>query len=266
MIQGTHKPPPKKRKTTRKKTVKVETDSSDNPELESESEDEGLKMIRMVKQVSSGRIIKPSTKLEEYEEMNETLRKSLKRNSDDEFDEDSYSFLPGAQMLFGEPEIEANPTQDPDENITFQIPTVPSIEQLVPKSNFEEVSEISELGSFGQNDSVLDLSVPVRANITRDMLLNRHIISESIQIIDQLTENQETSEVVLGNENAMEDIHEILPSFETVDRNRPPVIYSLQTSCHPKPQSAQDVHDDDDDSCAVETTLHNNSEECILGD
>lgn len=267
--KGMYKPPVKKRKTKRKKeTVKLESDSGEDLDFESESEEEGLKVVKMVKQVSSGRIIKPSTKLEEYKEMNETLRKKLKRNSDDEVEEDSYAFFPGAQMLFGEPmhsETEPLPTQALSEDITFQIPTVPSIEQtLMTKSNIEEVSEISELGSFGQNDSALDLSVPVRASITKEMLLNRQIISESIQIIDQLTENQETSEVVLGSESAMEDVHEVLPSFDTVDRTRSGV-YSLQSSHQTDMQGSQEVLDEGN-SNIVQIIHYNNSEECILGD
>lgn len=246
-------------KRKRKKPCKKESaDSGEEEQLQidfdSSSEDEDISILNVVKQTCFGRLPKRTSKLEEYEEINETLKQKLQRESDVE---DGY--VPNgldAQMLFGTP-LPGDSTAEPGEHcelMDFQITNVPTIEETVLEDeNFTDVSEISDLGSFGQNESALDLTIPARPSVETRLysqrpdinpLLNSQMIAQSFQIVDQLTSNMQSNEDFCenkGNVGLLDAVnHEEvrsrmkipLPSFESVSHARPSMMYPVETGNH----------------------------------
>lgn len=161
---------------------------------------------------------------------------------------------PDAQMLFGTP-LPGDPTSEAEEHselMDFQITDVPTIEETVLQDeNFTDVSEISDLGSFGQSDSALDLTLPVRSSVETRLysqrpdnnpLLNSQMIAQSFQIVDQLTSNMQSNEGFCdskGNVSLLDAVNhdEIrskmkipLPSFESVSHARPSMMYPVETN------------------------------------
>uniref|UniRef100_A0A1B6KX87 Myb-like domain-containing protein n=1 Tax=Graphocephala atropunctata TaxID=36148 RepID=A0A1B6KX87_9HEMI len=274
----------KKVKRKKRKAEFVDSDLEDTCS-ESSLDDENLKFLKMVKETQSGRRPKLTTKLEEYEEINETLRQKLQRQSDSE--EEYVPNGPDADMLFGDP------IQVPDEGQwNVKITNLPNIEETVLlNETAEDVSELSGLGSFGQNESALDLSMPVRANIQKELLregptncslLNRNLISESIQIMDELTSDiqhddsaytteKPIPEVILSDSNiplpSFESMSRSpLPSFESMSRSRLPLVYPVQVS--DVSVSCEGANEMRESSIVKTIGFPNfyNSEECILGD
>lgn len=266
-------------KKKRKKPCKKESaDSGEEEQLQidfdSSSEDDDISILNVVRQTRFGRLPKRTSKLEEYEEINETLKQKLQRESDAE---DGYvPNGPDAQMLFGTP-LPGDPTAEPEEHselMDFQITHVPTIEETVLEDeNFTDVSEISDLGSFGQNESALDLTLPIRSSVETRLysqrpdinpLLNSQMIAQSFQIVDQLTSNMQNDvdfcenkgNVSLSDTVNCEEVRSRmkipLPSFESVSHARPSMVYPVETDHIPMeydlqsevilPENASDTH------------------------
>lgn len=302
----------RKRNTSKKVSSNKETDDEDLEIVygESSDDDEMLNMIRSVSDIVHNRK-RPKNTLKEFEELNETLKKKLKlrlkknkeviceqksEECEPESEEDVYT--PNgvdAYMLFGSPLKEPVETEDEpeheesDNQWNIQIKKIPDIEESVLVDDIEEVSELSELGSFGQKDLALDLSIPVPANESHlgNALLDRHLISESIQIIDQLAPSETSSGFVyevkeiegrvskhtlIKEELAERKVQ--LPSFQSVSQSRPSVVYSLQVPSDYNNYVEEVQQEIVTESCNKETqeeSLHSDlftreTDECILGD
>lgn len=211
-----------------------------------------------------------TTTLNECAEINETLKKKLacekattmngggtvKDKLGFELDsEDIYiPNNPTAYQLFGSPlrdpvdEVSVCDNEpaheDNERSWNIVISTLPSLEETVLPDNVEDVSELSELGSFGQNDTALDLSTSIRSEIFSDgirhvehSLLDGNLISQSFKIIDQLTLNENNNEIRNIKENNSDtDLTDDetnenkirLPSFELVNRSLPSSTYPHQ--------------------------------------
>lgn len=261
----------------------------------SSDDDDDMGLLNVIKQTRFGRLPKRTTKLEEYEEINETLKKKLQRESD--LEEDGYvPNGPDAQMLFGTPLPHLSPTgpEEHNEIMDFQITALPTIEETVlGDENFTDVSEISELGSFGQNDSALDLTLPVRSSVETRLysqrpdnnpLLNSQMIAQSFHIVDQLTSNVQSNEdfcenkdvsllEAVNNDEVQPKTKIPLPSFESVSHARPSMMYPVETNPTPmeyNPQNEAILHAKSSESHGLLINFYNSTEdyaqEVIIGD
>lgn len=280
--------------------------SSEEEDINIVDSDEGelatneVRLLEMIKMQATGgvRKYKHSKKLKEYEEINETLKTQLK-DIDSDISDDEYT----PNGLFRSPVRDPFPEdQDKDTNQwSMEVTTSCGVENILLMKNVEGGPNLSELSTVEQNESAQDLSSSLptsmregRQSEHKSSILNRHFISESIQIIDQLTANENLNE---NSDNTSHKQNEgqssrpsqvdeepsesliPLPSFESMSRSHRTVCYDLENQydlalhggddvqfCETNSSSTQVlVIEEDENNVNRKEIFSRPSEEAILG-
>ncbi|XP_054278267.1 uncharacterized protein LOC128996812 [Macrosteles quadrilineatus] len=300
-----------KKRKKRKRKVKTEmliVSSSDEEDINNVDSDEcelatnEARLLKMIKMQATGGVRKyrpkHPKKLKEYEEINETLKTQLK-DIDSDISDDEYT----PNGLFHSPVRDPFPEdQDKDTNQwSMEVTTSCGVENILLLKNVQGDPNLSELSTVEQNESAQDLSSSLPTSVRegrqsghKSTILNRHFISESIQIIDQLTANENLNE---NSDNTSHKQNEgqssrpsrvdeepresliPLPSFESMNRSHRTVCYDLENQYDLALHGGDNVHvcetnssstqvlviEEDENNVNRKEIFSRPSEEAILG-